>query len=268
MKNLILLYLLFFVITISAQGLKFINAPSGLVIRKYPNKTSSRIGKLGYGDVVKVIKETGVKLSIVDNGKTINGQWVEIEHINGNQKGYIFNGYLVSNVMNKGMETEHYYITKFHPNRYKDFSYGLENNIKVNSPKIKLRNKEHLKLYEISIGELEMYENITLYEKKITGLENITRIISIECTHSACCSSTEEYNFLVDNSNNLIELPQIGNSHCDGPEPYNTYLYPNDIGGKKEKILFVKVNPTKDSIPENIEILKSFHWNGINLSKK
>jgi hypothetical protein len=267
MKRNILFYFLFYTVLISSQNLSFINAPSGLIIREAPNKISKRIGKLSYGDVVNIINKTGIKIEVEDEGKKINGEWVEIIHINGNEKGFIFSGYLSKNVINKGNVTDNYYLTKFHENRYKDYTYSTLNNIETKSPKIKLRNKQHIELFEYTISELEMYENTSLYEQNISDLINILKVVTIEITYTACCSDIEQYNYLVDNKNNFIELPVINNTHCDGPEPYLGYLFPNNKGGEKNKIIYAKITPKSDDVREKIEPLKAFNWNGKNLTK-
>ncbi len=94
MKNIITLIVVLLTSIISAQEIQYVNADNGLIIRSAPNKKSKRIGKLNYGTQILITKQTGIKISIIDNGKNINGEWVAIEGTNTNIKGYVFNGYL------------------------------------------------------------------------------------------------------------------------------------------------------------------------------
>lgn len=91
--------IIFLVLTTSifGQEIQFVKADNGLIIREKPSQQSERIGKVLYGVKVKVIKETGIKLEIIDGQKSIAGQWVEIQEVDGWHKGFVFDGYLTVN---------------------------------------------------------------------------------------------------------------------------------------------------------------------------
>jgi len=120
-------------------------------------------------------------------------------------------------------------------------------------------------LLEFPITELEMYDSTTLRESKITGLTNITKLIVIESTYVACCSSTDEHYYLVNSNNDLIKIPEINNNHCDGPEPYFGYIFPHEKDGQKNKVIFAKISPDIEKDTDTIDILKTFAWNGTEL---
>jgi len=197
MKNITSLLILIFSLSALSQEIKFVNALNGLIIRDAPNKNSNRIDKLNYGIGVYITKETGIKLSIKDNNKVINGQWVEINKPKSNKKGFVFDGFLTSKIVNKGKETENYYLTKIDSLAQIKYWNDITNSVKPKPSSLYLRNKQNEDLLEFPITELEMYDSTTLRESKITGLTNITKLIVIESTYVACCSSTDEHYYLV-----------------------------------------------------------------------
>lgn len=266
MRNIIFLLALINSLSIISQEMKFISAINGLIVREAPNKNSKRVDKLNYGTGIYVIQKTGIKISVNDDGKQLDGQWVEINKPKGNKKGYVFDGYLTSSVLNKGKETENYYLTKIDSLAQKRYWYEISNSIKPKPTIIYLRNKQNEDLVEFSISELEFYDGTTIIESDITDLSNITKLITIESTYNACCSNTEEYNYLLDSNNSLIKLPEINNDHCDGPEPYYTYIFPNDNKGEKEKIIYAKVIPDKEGTIDTINVLKTFELNNSELN--
>ena len=268
MKKLTLLYFLLSTVPIFSQELFFVNAPNGLIIREKPNQTSERIGKLEYGAKVYITHETDVELKIIDNGKTVSGHWTEIEEFKNKQKGFVFNGYLDSKVVNKGKETENFYITTIHPVALKNYWYNLSNSIKTESTTIYLRNKKHEDMDKFVISDFEFYEGTSLFERDVKNLLNVTEIIIVKNNYNSCCSNHYSNFFLYTVSGELIKLPEFENMHCDGPEPYKTYLFPEDVEGQENKILFVNIIPKTKEQPEKTEILKKYSWNGIKVSEE
>ncbi len=100
-KYYILIISLFITTTICSQETYFVVAKNGLIIRDQPSKLGKRIGKLSYGSEVKILKNTGVWLTIRDNDQELKGEWVSIT-LEPSKKSkptanyYIFSGYLVS----------------------------------------------------------------------------------------------------------------------------------------------------------------------------
>jgi len=97
-------FLIFFVL--QSQEIYFTTAKSGLIIRKEPNITSKRIGKLPYGSTVKVLEKTELKHQFTNNGKVVKGTWVKVEFQNfpyiisvrkayeDIREGYVFDPYI------------------------------------------------------------------------------------------------------------------------------------------------------------------------------
>jgi len=180
MKKIFTLFILIYSLSSVSQEIKFVNAFNGLIVRDAPNKNSKRIDKLEYGVSVYVSENTGIKLSVKDKNEIDNGQWVEIHKPKGHKKGFVFDGYLTSEIVNKGKETENYYITKIDSLAQKKYWNDITNSVKPKPSSIYLRNKQNEDLLEFPIAELEMYDSTTLREIDITGLNNITKIIAIE----------------------------------------------------------------------------------------
>jgi len=251
--------------TVSSQKIKFVNAVSGLVIRDAPNKNAKRIDRLNYGVSVNVVSETGIKISINDDNKVINGQWVEITRPKENKKGFVFDGFLTSEVVSKGKESENFYITEVDSLQQRKYWNDISNLVKPKPISVFLRNKLNQDILEFKIPELESYEKTDLHEIEAEKLTNIDKIIIIESTYSACCSSTDEFYYLLNFNNDLIALPKVNNTHCDGPEPFFGYLFPNDENAEKDKIIYAKITPTQEGINEKIDILKIYSWTGTKL---
>ena len=262
MKTLILVYFLLSLFSTYGQNIKFSNAPNGLVIRETTDKNSNRVGKLEYGERIEVIKETNIKISISDDGKVINGNWTEIKAHKNHSKGFVFNGYLTSKPVNIGEKSENYYLTKIPPMVLKNHWHNLLNSKKTKPAKIYLRNSKHQDLHEFIISEYEFYEDTSLLEINKTELLNVKNLIVVKINYNSCCSNHYSTYFLQTNNGNFVVLPEIENMHCDGPEPYVTYLFPNDKGGEKNKIICAKVIPEILNSKERIEVLKRFEWNG------
>lgn len=103
MKSIIILIASLWFSSIAAQEIKYVNAENGLFLRTEPNREANRIGKLVYGSKVEIINKTGIALSVVDNGITVGGEWVQIRDTKTSNRGYVFNGYLSSNKINRRM---------------------------------------------------------------------------------------------------------------------------------------------------------------------
>jgi len=101
MKTLITIILLVCFKSVFGQEIQYVKAENGLIIRSSPDKTSERIGKLEYGTRVKIIQDTDLELNIKDGEESISGNWTEIEEIGGNQKGFVFSGYLTLKELSK-----------------------------------------------------------------------------------------------------------------------------------------------------------------------
>jgi len=80
-----------------------VTAPSGLSVRSQPSINSEKLGKFPPGEYVELIEDTGKFLSLVDEGLTVNGNWVKVKRMNHRWDkkptltGYVFSGYLLKN---------------------------------------------------------------------------------------------------------------------------------------------------------------------------
>jgi hypothetical protein len=265
MKKTVTILLLLITFSFFSQEVKFVKAPSGLIVRNAPNTNAERIGKLENNTRVYIIKETEISLQITDDGKIISGNWIEIKNFKDNINGYVFGGFLTNEIPNKGVEKGNYYLTKIDSITKQKYWDDFQKNTKTEPIFIHLRNKNHTNLVKLQIADLEFYDGTTISINKESGLKNILEVIKIESSYSACCSNTDEYFYLVDKSKQLVNLPTIENNHCDGPEPYFTYLFPTDKNGKKDNIICAKVIPKENAV-DKIEILKMYSWNGVHLS--
>ena len=76
---------------------------SGLSVRKKPSINSEKLGKFPPGEHLELIEDTGNFLSIIDNGTTVNGNWLKVKRMNHSWDkkpsltGYVFSGYLLKN---------------------------------------------------------------------------------------------------------------------------------------------------------------------------
>lgn len=103
-KTLITLLILVLATAAFGQQIQYVKAENGLIVRESPDKNSQRIGKLEYGTRVKLISEIDIELTIKDGAENISGKWTEIQEIGGDQKGFVFNGYLTPKKLNKRTE--------------------------------------------------------------------------------------------------------------------------------------------------------------------
>ncbi|WP_196884971.1 SH3 domain-containing protein [Aureivirga sp. CE67] len=100
-QNILILtaFFLFFLQNSYAQNKSIVTAFNGLVIRDAPSLKSNKIGKFYFGKNVGEIKNTGETLTITDEGKEISGEWLEVKNFDDKfEKGYVFSGFLGSNV--------------------------------------------------------------------------------------------------------------------------------------------------------------------------
>ncbi|WP_439131199.1 SH3 domain-containing protein [Polaribacter sp.] len=264
MKKTTIILLILFSASIFSQEVKFVKASSGLIVRNTPDKNALRIGKLKNNTRVNIIEDTEISLQIKDDGKIINGNWIKVKNFADDIKGYVFSGFLTDKIPNKGPENGNYYLTKIDSITEKKYWEDFQKNIETKPTFINLRDKKHTNLAKFEIEDLEFYDGTTISIEKESGLKNIIEIIKIETSYSACCSNTYEYFYLVDKNNRLINLTTIENNHCDGPEPYFTYLFPSNKNGKKDKIIYAKIIPQNKG-EDKIEVLKTFTWDGIQL---
>jgi hypothetical protein len=163
MKNVLTILLLILTNYIFGQRIQYVNADNGLIIREKPNASSERIGKLEYGTRVDIIKETEFDLTIKDGNKNISGKWVEIQEIDGSQKGYIFNGFLTSNRLSKRIEI-----------KFQDFSLQMELEVWDENGELKKVQNDTAKVY-VELGETPQGKKIKIKQSKFKKIEIFQR---------------------------------------------------------------------------------------------
>ncbi|MEM9984094.1 MAG: SH3 domain-containing protein [Bacteroidota bacterium] len=94
-------------LALSAQ-LFTVTAPSGLSLRATPGIGGERIGKLPFGGLVYFVQSSGETYSLMDEGKEIAGEWVQVYWVSADKEaavtriGYVFDGYLQEKKLEKG----------------------------------------------------------------------------------------------------------------------------------------------------------------------
>lgn len=85
------------------QDINFVTATNGLIVRANPNKQAQRIGKLPYGSSVEIQTRTQTYLEVLDNGNSIQGEWVEVKCLEQDIpiQGYVFDGYLTKEELHR-----------------------------------------------------------------------------------------------------------------------------------------------------------------------
>jgi hypothetical protein len=79
----------------AAEAQNFINyaaLKTGLSLREQPNTSSKVLQKIGYGQKLELLKDTGESIKIVTEG--FNGFWQKVKY--NNQAGYVVSSYLFS----------------------------------------------------------------------------------------------------------------------------------------------------------------------------
>ena len=74
----------------------YVTAENGLTERSSPNSYSNKLSKIELGKKIKVLNKTLIEHSVMDNGKLIKGNWMQIESPNNKyfEPTYVFGGYL------------------------------------------------------------------------------------------------------------------------------------------------------------------------------
>ncbi|WP_196888466.1 SH3 domain-containing protein [Aureivirga sp. CE67] len=94
MKKIIFFLFLISVLNVNAQKYYSVIAENGLSIRETPSLSGNKIGKLEAGKDVMVLRKSGVKLNITDEGKIVKGEWFEVKETDNSPSGYVFSGFL------------------------------------------------------------------------------------------------------------------------------------------------------------------------------
>lgn len=93
-----------------AQDIQFVSADNGLIVREKPSQGAIKVGMLDYGTAIEITEHTNLKLDVVDGGKKLAGEWVKVRGIDAYEffeEGYVFNGYLTEEKLEKRFKTDY-----------------------------------------------------------------------------------------------------------------------------------------------------------------
>lgn len=91
-----------------AQDIQYVNAENGLIIRERPSQGAIKVGMLDYGTAIEITEHTNLKLDVIDGGEKLAGEWVKVRSIDAYElfeEGYVFNGYLTEEKLEKRFKT-------------------------------------------------------------------------------------------------------------------------------------------------------------------
>lgn len=185
MKKAIILIVIFFALITNAQSYQFVKADSGLIVRKSADKKSERIGKLVYGSEVRILESSGIMFELEDEGKTVKGEWVKIEEMDGDLKGYVFSGFLTEEMLSKKIEV-----------KFKEFIFVIPLNT-YNISEVKNKTHSLEANLEADIGDSPEGKEIKIYSSKYQEIQVFQRFetsISIQ-NEGPHCDLTEWKHF-------------------------------------------------------------------------
>ncbi|APQ16136.1 hypothetical protein A9200_10830 [Maribacter hydrothermalis] len=113
----------------------------------------------------------------------------------------------------------------------------------------------------LSISDFGLLDEIRISVLSNPDLEDINEILKVTVEYNACCSSTEEYYYLVSNDNDFISLPGIKNEYAYEPITDIHYIFPNQLFGKEGTILRAALQYTETATIKEIKVLRSIAWN-------
>jgi len=163
MKTLITIILLVCFKSVFGQEIQYVKAENGLIIRSSPDKTSERIGKLEYGTRVKIIQETDLELTIKDGEESISGKWTEVEEIGGNQKGFVFSGYLTLKELSKRIKI-----------RFQEFTLQMDLEAWDEKEELKKIQGNNVRVY-LELGETAEGLKVKISDSKFKKIEIFQR---------------------------------------------------------------------------------------------
>lgn len=112
----------------------------------------------------------------------------------------------------------------------------------------------------LNIADFGLLDEIRISVLEEPALEGITEILKITLEYTACCSSTEEFYYLV-GEDRVITLPSIKNEYAYEPILDIHYIFPNQSFGKEQTILRAAVHYTETYTIKDIKVLRSIAWN-------
>jgi len=269
--------------TSQTQETYYTIAPSGLIIREEPNINSNKTGKLPYGSIVKLLKNTELKHQTIDNGDTINGVWVKIKFDNFpfivsksedyeyEEEGYVFNKYIEklnkASVSNEEIDSLKFYSLYIQPKKSNVIKITSEKETeKLLDSKVKWKNVEYLgwSIDEITLDNGQILNiNQKSNDYGFVAYYPTEEIILFEGGHTSDFSisiRTGESLETVGNPKYIIESPSKKfrlNGWFSGQECSN-YFFQEKIGDNYTYL--VDFGWGSDKFGENVCYFNKFCW--------
>ncbi|WP_300022936.1 hypothetical protein [uncultured Maribacter sp.] len=112
----------------------------------------------------------------------------------------------------------------------------------------------------LNIADFGLLDEIRISVLQEPALKGITEILKITLEYNACCSSTEEFYYLL-SEDEVIALPSIKNEYAYEPISDIHYIFPNQSFGKEGTILRAALQYTETYTIKDIKVLRSIAWN-------
>lgn len=114
----------------------------------------------------------------------------------------------------------------------------------------------------IEPSEHELFDSVQVDELINPGLEGVKSVLRVEVEYSACCSWSEVRFFLVKQSGEILELPELHQAYCDWPAEINEYYFPSEHEGSLNEILDVDISINSEGNVDSIQTKAVLLWDG------
>ena len=133
-----------------SQDRMYVSAENGLNVMDKPSLESNKIFHLPNNTMVLISKKTGINITLIDDVKEINGEWIKIYSFDDSDNyGYVFDGFLSKEKPEIWYsDNSAYYKTYSHEN-FKKGTYSQKSTLKkyyTNQNNLLLLKVETLKL--------------------------------------------------------------------------------------------------------------------------
>lgn len=170
----------------------YVTAESGLIVRDKPNLDANKIFHLPNNSMVLISKKTGVNLTIIDEEKEINGEWIKIYSFDDSERyGYVFDGYLSNEKPEIWYSDKEAYYKTYSYDNQQDGTFEsnslskkfLNKKLSIIQPNIKsLNQKEYPYFLNPQNREIVVFENHNLNNLKPIGVLNSLTQVRIDST--------------------------------------------------------------------------------------
>ena len=116
------------------------------------------------------------------------------------------------------------------------------------------------KLTSLTIEDTELFEDIFISTLEDPGLDGISEVIKMEVEYLACCAHVEAFYFLIDENQNVIQLPQLKNVYCENSNTDFQYTFPNQEYGVSNNILETQTYYTDASKVKYVNLKQRHAW--------